>query len=310
MFNLKKMKEEILLTKSKKLSSSLSAPNFNKIKDYNNLKLNFNYYTLKFDNNYNQKKKYINNRNQDYSISYMNNTCKEKVSDYKEFLHKEGDDYEKLVIKNKNLKRLFEQVNGQLLKSLKKQQEMEEKYEKEKKMIIEKLSKIQNNYEIYACSHQQLKIFESKIDEISSTYNQLLELYLKVNEKFKEYKYNLFKLYESLNDFVENNYDKDLVNRLSFEFLLHLKNEIKDEFKINDYISKNQNILKKKNNNEILNNKISKNYFQRYYNSEFIKNKKNFKNVLFNIKSNNYLINKEKNELTSKNNVSKSKYVK
>ena len=48
-----------------------------------------------------------------------------------------------------------------------------------KKAIIEKLTKIQNNYEKYANSHQQLNFFEEKIGEISCSYNQLLNEYLK-----------------------------------------------------------------------------------------------------------------------------------
>ena len=185
---------------------------------------------------------------------------------------------------------------------------MEKKYEIEKNLIIEKLTKIQNNYEIYANSHQQLNFFEDKIDEISSTYNQLLKEYLKINEKFKEYKNNLNKLYKNINDFIENNYDKDMVNILSFEYLLYLRNKIKDEFKIINLNTKNPK--PKKNNfaqnlkyNEILNNNNNKtaNYYTyRFYNSDFSKNKNNFKNI-FGTNTNTFLIKKNKKEFINKN---------
>ena len=257
----------------KRMSPSLSVPNFNKNNNNSfinkDLKLNMNYYTIKNENDINKYSPNVDYKKRNDELNYI--TVKLNNLEYKDFIYDEGDDYEKLIMKNKNLKRLFEQVNSQLLKSMKKQQEMEEKYEKEKKMIIEKLSKIQNNYEIYANSHQKLNFFENKIEEISSTYQQLLELYLKTNEKFKEYKNNIDKLYNNISNFVENNYEKKSVNVLSFEFLLHLRNEIKDNFKINDNKFKKQNKTQSKNNNknEIKDKKDNKYYTYRYYNNNF-----------------------------------------
>ena len=260
-----------------RMSPSLSVPNFNKNKkDFisNDLNLNMNYLTIKKDNNeYSPNITYMKKNDDNNELNY--NTINLNNSKYKEFIYNEGDDYEKLVMKNKNLKRLFEQVNSQLLKSLKKQHEMEKKYEKEKKVIIEKLSKIQNNYEIYANSHQKLNLFENKIDEISNTYKQLLEIYLKTSEKFKEYKIKIEKLYNNLNNFVDNNYEKDLVNILSFEFLLHLRNEIKDNFKINDIKNKKQNKTQNKKKNDLHEKKDNKYYTHRFYNNNFFQNKNN-----------------------------------
>ena len=118
-----------------RMSPSLSVPNFNKNKkDFisNDLNLNMNYLTIKKDNNeyspnITYMKKNDDNNELNYNTIYLNN------SKYKEFIYNEGDDYEKLVMKNKNLKRLFEQVNSQLLKSLKKQHEMEKKKKNKKK---------------------------------------------------------------------------------------------------------------------------------------------------------------------------------
>lgn len=331
------MKEETLTTESskKRLSPSLSVPDFRKTNNTdfidNTLKLNFNYdnyNTLKpnnkndnnnlyFNNNYNSKNNYIKNRNNNtndnitYNSIYNNNNSQFGNSEYTDYIYEDGDNYEKLILKNKNLKRLFEQANSQLLTCLKKQQDMEKKYEMEKKAIIEKLSKIQNNYEIYANSHQQLNYFEDKIDEISCTYNQLLKEYLKINEKFKEYKNNLNKLYKNINDFIENNYDKDLVNILSFEYLLYIRNKIKDEFKINNLFNKSQknNIIQNIKNNELLNNndKTANYYTHRFYNSDFSKNKNNFKSI-FGTNTNKFLIKKNKKEfIYNKDNKIKSK---
>ena len=337
------MKEEILSTESskKRLSPSLSVPDFRKTNNNdfidNTIKLNFdygNYNTIKIDNkndnnlffhNHNSKKNYIiknrnnnNDNNNNVNSYYNNNNSKFVNSEYKDYIYEEGDDNEKLILKNKNLKRLFEQSNFQLLTCLKKQQDMEKKYEMEKKAIIEKLTKIQKNYEKYANSHQKLNFFEDKIDEISCTYNQLLKEYLKINENFKEYKNNLNKLYKNINDFIENNYDKDIVNILSFEYLLYLRNKIKDDFKINNSFtkSKKNNIIQNVKYNEILNNKnkTANYYTYRFYNSDFSKNKNNFKNI-FDTNTNIILIKKNKKKefinkddgIKSKNNNSKKK---
>ena len=337
------MKEEILSTESskKRLSPSLSVPDFRKTNNNdfidNTIKLNFdygNYNTIKIDNkndnnlffhNHNSKKNYIiknrnnnNDNNNNVNSYYNNNNSKFVNSEYKDYIYEEGDDNEKLILKNKNLKRLFEQSNFQLLTCLKKQQDMEKKYEMEKKAIIEKLTKIQKNYEKYANSHQKLNFFEDKIDEISCTYNQLLKEYLKINENFKEYKNNLNKLYKNINDFIENNYDKDMVNILSFEYLLYLRNKIKDDFKINNSFtkSKKNNIIQNVKYNEILNNKnkTANYYTYRFYNSDFSKNKNNFKNI-FDTNTNIILIKKNKKKefinkddgIKSKNNNSKKK---
>jgi len=286
--------------KEKRLMPSLSVPNFkdkNKNKYSfidNNIKLNFNYAKIDQDN-----------INSEYKNSIYNRDKIVNQDEYKYFLYEKEDNYEELVIKNKNLKRLFEQVNHKLLICLKKQQEIESKYENEKKEIIEKLDRIQEKYEIYASSHQQLNNFEDKIDEISTTYNQLLELYFKTNENFKEYKNNLNKLYKNINDFIENNYDNDLVNILSFEFLLHLRNEMKNQFKFNDFSLDKNNIIKAKNHKEILNNKTARYYTKNHFNNDFelsqIKNKKTVKNI-FNANTNIYLINKTRinSQLNSK----------
>ena len=325
------MKEETLITESskKRLSPSLSVPDFRRTNNNdftdNTIKLNFNYDNYNYNtikitnkndnnllyfNNYNSKNNYIKNRNTNNTNnnSNFNSHCNSNNSqfgnsEYKDYIYEDGDDYEKLILKNKNLKRLFEQANSQLLTCLKKQQEIEKKYEIEKKLIIEKLTKIQNNYEIYANSHQQLNFFEDKIDEISCTYNQLLKEYLKINEKYKEYKNNLNKLYKNINDFIENNYDKDMVNILSFEYLLYLRNKIKDEFKINNIYSKSKknNIIQNIKYNEIINNNKTANYYTyRFYNSDFSKNKNNYKNI-FGTNTNTFLIEKNKKEFINKN---------
>jgi len=226
-----------------------------------------------------------------------NSKPKQLYSNYEEYLYKEGDDYEKLILKNKNLKRLFEKVNSQLITCLNKQQKMEQKYQNEKKEIIEKLSKIQENYEIYANSHHQLSNLEDKIDEISSTYNELLELYFKTNEKMKNFRNHVLQFYKNINNFVDNNCDKDKVNILSFEFLLHLRGEIKKQFQISDENPDNKNNTQRNNYNDILNNKTAQYYLNQYHNNDYSKNggKTERKNI-FSTNTNFYLINKTKKE--------------
>lgn len=285
----------------KRLTPSLSFSNIREKNNYNDLKLNFNYQINKEETKYNPIN-INNNKIIDNLIPFDINTSKIKKEQYEEYIYEEGDKYEKLINKNKNLKRLFEKVNGQLLTCLKKQQEMEKKYENEKKQIIEKLTKIQSNYEMYANSHQQLNNFEDKIGEISSTYNQLLELYFKTNEKLKEYINYFNKLYKNINNFIEKNYEQDNVNIVSFEFLLHLRNEIKDHFKINELNLNKKNILQRNNYNEIVNNKTARYYTNKYYNYDFsdMKNKNNNTNI-FHANTNFYLINKKKKELIKSN---------
>ena len=320
------MKDETLSTDSthKKLVPSFSVSNFkennnSKItnKDNNKYKLNFNYDSNKVINNYKQretssnndyKKESNNNSNSNINTELYypyfntgNSKPKPVYSNYEEYLFKEGDDYDKLVLKNKNLKRLFEKVNTQLITCLDKQQKLEQKYKNEKSEIIEKLSKIQENYEIYANSHQQLSNLEDKIDEISSTYNQLLELYFKTNEKMKNFKNNVIQLYKNINNFVDNNCDKDKVNILSFEFLLHLRYEIKKQFQINDENLCNKNIMQRNNYNDILNNKTAQYYLNQYHNNDYSKNGgKTERKNLFSTNTNFYLINKTKKEAMKK----------
>ena len=288
------MKDETLSTdsthKNKKLVPSFSVPNFkeknnsNITDNNNNYRLNFNYDFNKINNNYKQKENSSNNDYKKESNSNINielyypyfNTGNSKpkqlYSNYEEYLYKEGDDYEKLILKNKNLKRLFEKVNSQLITCLNKQQKMEQKYQNEKKEIIEKLSKIQENYEIYANSHHQLSNLEDKIDEISSTYNELLELYFKTNEKMKNFRNHVLQFYKNINNFVDNNCDKDKVNILSFEFLLHLRGEIKKQFQISDENPDNKNNTQRNNYNDILNNKTAQYYLNQYHNNDYSKN--------------------------------------
>ena len=291
------MLDEKLETPQKKLSNSLSAPNF--IENYSllddNLKLNYKYETLKIENNYSTKESIKSYQNSDLNKKNIN-IPNLKQFEYKEYLYEENDNYNELRIKNKNLKRLFEQANSQLLSCLKKQQEMEAKYENEKEEIIERLTRIQNNYELYANSHRKLQNFEEKFNEVTFKYKELFELNSKTNEKLKEYKNKINKLYKNIDDFIENNYDKDLINMLSFEFLLHLKNEINEQFNLFN------NIKQRNNYNEILNDNNFKYYTSRYYNSDYslLKNKNNYHN-LFNINANKYLINKKKGNLINKN---------
>ena len=314
------MKDETLSTDSthKKLVPSLSVPNFKEknnsnISNNNNHKLNFNYDSNKVTNNYKPKDTYSNDDNHKENNSNINTELyypyfdtsnskpKQRYSNYEEYLYKEGDDYEKLKLKNKNLKRLFEQANCQLVTCLNKQQKMEQKYQNEKKEIIEKLTKIQENYEIYANSHQQLSNLEDKIDEISSTYNQLLELYFKTNERMKNFKNNVIQLYKNISNFVDNKCDNDKVNLLSFEFLLHLRSEIKKQFQINDENHCNKNIIQKNNYNDVLNNKTAHYYLNQYHNNDYSKNgEKSERTNLFATYTNFYLINKTKKEAMNK----------
>ena len=98
---------------------------------------------------------------------YDNNICIDcksncNFSTFKKYCYKEGDDFDILKNKNKNLKRLFEEANCSLILCLKNQEKMESQYENEKKEILERLSKIQNKYELYAENYQKLNIYKEK----------------------------------------------------------------------------------------------------------------------------------------------------
>ena len=325
------MKDETLSTDSthanKKLVPSFSVPNFKEKNDSNKTnkdnnkyyRLNFNYDSNKVINNskpkdtssnndYKKEKESDGNSNSNINTELYypyfntgNSKLKQVFSNCEEYLYKEGDDYEKLILKNKNLKRLFEKVNTQLITCLNKQQKLEQKYKNEKKEIIEKLSKIQENYEIYANSHHQLSNLEDKIDEISSTYNQLLELYFKTNEKMKNFRNNVIQLYKNINNFVDKNCGNDKVNILSFEFLLHLRGEIKKQFQINDENPVNKNNTQRNNYNDVLNNKTAQYYLNQYHNNDYSKNEgKTERKNIFSTNTNFYLINKTKKEAMKK----------
>ena len=242
------------------------------------------------------KKDYYSNDDYNFRLSL---TSRESSNEYKKYIFEEGDNYEILKNKNKNLKRLFEQANCSLILSLKKQEKLERKYEEEKKDILDKLCKIEKKYEIYAESHQ-------KLNEITNSYNQLLALYLKVNNEIKKFKDNISIIFNNMNDFIEEYYENDSANILSFEYLLHIKNEMKDKFnikEINNHKNNKYNNFEKR----IMSNKLKTYYNKKYYNKEFTNKNDKISNK-YNKSANNALINK-KDFLINNINYTKNKFI-
>lgn len=269
------MKEETLSTESTKreLKYSSSAQ----------FQLNDDYYSLAYEKPSKAlslkakkiiekyKKKKYSNIEEDNNLNLIGASGEEQF-EYKQYFYEEGDSYEKLINKNKNLKRLFEQANCSLILCLKKQEKIEKKYENEKRLILEQLNKIQDNYEIYAKSYQKLNEYRQQIKEKENSYNQLLSLYDKDKEKLKEFKIQIFEMHNNIDNFIKNNYKKDSTNLLSLEYLLHLKAEIYEKFKIKEMsstIAKNE--IQSTNEKKFENNKFK--YFQKKFNNKNLNNK-------------------------------------
>ena len=233
---------------------------------------------------------------------YDNNICincqsKGNFNTYKKYCYKEGDDYDILKNKNKNLKRLFEEANCSLILSLKNQEKMESQYENEKKEILERLSKIQNKYELYAENSQKLNIYKEKLNEITTSYEQLLGLYIKLDCEFKKYKDKIAKIYNNINKFIENNCDNDSAKIQSFEYILHIKKEINDKFNVDEKeYGKNNKFIKNINcDKKLIQNKLHSYYTKKYHNNDFTKRNDKIKNT-FNKTKNLSLISKKKKE--------------
>ena len=168
--------------------------------------------------------------NLNYEKFFQESNISENTKNYKNYIYKEGDSYDILINKNKNLKRLFEQVNCSLLLSLQKQEKIEIKYETEKKEILEHLTNIQKKYEVYAKSHKQMNYFKEKLNELTNDYNHLMHLYLKINKELKQFDEKITKIINGIENFIEINKGKDSANILSFEYLLNLKSELEKKF--------------------------------------------------------------------------------
>ena len=276
-----KMKEETLTTEStNRRKSTSSIPSFTYDYKYSFLNKdqtrNLNFKTKKIIEKYTYHDNSNENLKDEYNL-HLSGESKDNLQAYNKFIYKKGDNYETLINKNKNLKRLFEQANCSLILSLQKQEKIEKKYEDEKKEILEKLSKIQKNYELYAESYKQLNNFKSKINEITNSYNQLMTLYLKLNSELKHYNDKISSIFNDLNTFIENYYENESVNLLSFEFILHIKNEIKDRFNLKESEKvKNQEFRNFE--KEIINNKLRAYYGKKSHNNNFTRRNDKIKN--------------------------------
>ena len=235
------------------LSPSFSTPNF-KDKNFDSTTQGSHNINDNYQDNYEDKNNnviMINNFDQtnfNSNLNYENNNYSEQNSNeqteqdnffYNEYFYKAGDSYEELVNKNKNLKILFEKTKSELIQCVKEQQKMEIKYKAEKNEIFGRLEKIQHNYEKYANSHNKLQNFENKIDEISGTYNKLLQLFFITNGQLNEFKKMLSYYYKKVNDFVDKNFDNHNINMISFEFILHLRNQMKSLFEKENFNENN-----------------------------------------------------------------------
>lgn len=288
------MKEETLTTDStNRRRTSSKIPSFTYDYKYsflnNEQTRNLNFKTKKIIEKYTCHDYSNENLKDDFNL-HLSGETKDNFKVYDKFIYKNGDNYDTLINKNKNLKRLFEQANCSLLLSLQKQEKMEKKYESEKKEILEKLSKIQKKYELYAESHKKLNEFKEKINEITNSYNQLMTLYLKLNSELKQYNNKISNIFNDLNTFIENYYQNESVNILSFEYLLHMKNEIKNIFALKEkeyFKNKEFRNFEK----EIINNKLKAYYGKKSHNNDYTRRNDKIKNYRFNKSENISLIN-------------------
>ena len=146
-----------------------------------------------------------------------------------QLLDKENDTYEDLKHKNKKLRELIIKVSKQLDILYTKYENIKINAENEKKILLEKLEKISNNYKLYAESYKEnIKLKKEKdllaenCSQINLIYNSCKNTLISLIKKNMNYYSKLKMFYENKNSqFKAINYD-DFIFSLKEEFLNNL----------------------------------------------------------------------------------------
>ena len=178
---------------------------------------------------------------------------------FQDYIYDKTDCFNDLIKKNEKLRFLIIQANNKINDLIEKQKESENDYKLEKKSILQQLEKIQKNYKLYANSHKSYKEIKGKLDKLITNYNILNENYFNAKNEYDSILKDYYSIYEQISYFIETNYEKNNIHQLSFEFILHLKKNIFENYKTlsikNTFSSNIQTNLNTKSN---LNNHLNK----------------------------------------------------
>jgi len=221
---------------------------------------------------------------------------KNKNNAFLDLIENNNDSYEDLKTKNKKLREIIIKISEEI-KSLKiKYNTMQKDYTTEKKMLLEKLDKITNNYKMYAEGYQEKSILKKDINTLINNYKQNN----KVLNSFKDsFSFLLKKNITMYNECKKLDNEMDNINDINnkyLDFIFDIKNKLLNQ------------ILKFKKNIDMINfPDFYKDYFT-FVNCEEKEN--NNKNKY--LEKNKYKINPniEKQSNNSKNKLIKSKWEK
>ena len=178
---------------------------------------------------------------------------------FQDYIYDKTDCFNDLIKKNEKLRFLIIQANNKINDLIEKQKESENDYKLEKRSILQQLEKIQKNYKLYANSHKSYKEIKEKLDKLITNYNILNENYFNAKNEYDSILKDYYSIYEQISYFIETNYEKNNIHQLSFEFILHLKKNIFENYKTlsikNTFSSNIQTNLNTKSN---LNNHLNK----------------------------------------------------
>ena len=150
---------------------------------------------------------------------------------FHDYIYDKTDCFDDLIKKNEKLRILVIQANNKINDLIEKQKENENDYKLEKKSILQQLEKIQKNYKLYANSHKSYNEIKGKLDKLITNYNILNENYFNAKNEYDSILKDYYSIYEQISHFIENNYEKNNIHQLSFEFILHLKKNIYENYK-------------------------------------------------------------------------------
>ena len=151
----------------------------------------------------------------------MNN--KIKNNSILHLIENNNDSYEELKLKNQKLREIIIKISEELKSLNTKYNTIQKEYATEKKMILDKLDKITNNYKIYAEGYKEKSILKKDINNLIINYKQNN----KVLNSFKDsflflLKKNMYMYYEC------KKFDIDIknINNNYEEYILEIKNSL------------------------------------------------------------------------------------
>ncbi len=150
---------------------------------------------------------------------------------FHDYIYDKTDCFDDLIKKNEKLRILVIQANNKINDLIEKQKENENDYKLEKKSILQQLEKIQKNYKLYANSHKSYNDIKGKLDKLIANYNILNENYFNAKNECDSLLKDYYSIYQEITSFIETNYEKNNIHQFSFEFILHLKKYIYENYK-------------------------------------------------------------------------------